>query len=634
MTDIAVIDFETEAIEPRPHYPPEPVGVSIILPGCKPEYLGFGHRDGNAGDRGRMEKMLKSIWKSDLEVACHNAKFDLAVCLERLGLPMLPWHRIHDTMILAFLADPYSPKLNLKHLANRYLKEPPEERDELIQWLRENVPEVRRAPTQWFRYMREVPVKIAGHYANGDTLRTQKLLKKFLKEIKAAGMMEAYNRERRLLPILMDMELRGVPVDVERLDQDVACYNSVLERVDSTIRKRLKAPSLDLNKAEELANALERNDLITSWTLTPKGKRATSADALKTSLKDQGLAKILDYRGILSTALHTFMEPWLETAQASKVSRIYTNWNQVRQDYHASGGGGRGTKTGRLSSNPNFQNIISVENAEKFEKEKILIRDAILRIVGAGRTLVPNVRGYIVPPKKRTGVIYGRDYSQQEFRMLGHYEDGPLKQAYLANPKMDVHETARITINEMLNREFKRKPVKNTGFGLIYGMGMAKLAMQAEIDVHTAKLLKKTYLKAFPGLGDLIELLDERAQNDEPIRTWGGRLYYCEEPVTDAYGHTRTFEYRLINTLIQGSSADVTKEAMIRYYETDAIKHWGHELYLTVHDELTAGCCERRLYKDGLECMRQAMESIEVDVPMLSEGKFSFTSWGDMKEAK
>mgnify|MGYP001278445032 CR=1 FL=1 len=625
---VAIVDFETNEILPRPHYPPEPVGVSIILPGeKKARYYGWGHTDAPAKERADGMRALKKIWDDPtIEVVCHNAKFDLAVAWERLGLKMLPWHRIHCTMILAFLNDPYSSKLNLKQLAVRYLGAPPNERDEMIDWMRENIPEVRRAPTQWFKYMARLPLAVAARYADGDTYRTAALFKKFYAYVKKMKMTGAYDRERRLMPHLMDMEKRGVPVHERALRTDVKRYGQALEMVDASVRKRLKAPSLDLNRSEELANALERNDLVISWTLTEKGRRSTAADALKTSLKDQKLVATLDYRAILSTALNTFMKPWAETADASGCSRIYTNWNQVRQDYHSSGG--KGTKTGRLSSNPNFQNIISVENAEKFQQVKHLIE--LLKSLNLN-TLVPNVRGYIAPPAKN-GVLIGRDYSQQEFRLLGHYEDGPLKEAYLANPRMDVHETARVMINEMLKREFTRKPIKNTGFGLIYGMGAALLAEKSSVDMATAKLLRKTYLDAFPGMGELIDELQARADNDEPIRTWGGRVYYCEPPFVDKFGRTRTLEYRLINTLIQGSAADVTKEAMIRYVESKGYQRHGDELFLTVHDELLAGVTDARRTNEALEVMRVAMESIECDVMMLSDGKYSRKSWGEMIE--
>lgn len=628
MTRIAIIDYETDEILPRPHYPPDPVGVSIIMPGeRKAQYYGWGRIDAPPGHYQTALKTLKALWADQsVEIVCHNAKFDLCVAHERMGLKMLPWHRLHCTMILAFLNDPYSSKLNLKSLAVRYLGAPPNERDEMIDWMKENIPEVRRAPSQWFRYMRQVPYEIAARYADGDTYRTKALFDVFMKYVLKMKMGTAYDRERRLLPHLMDMERRGVPVHEERLNADLKVYGKALDLVDAHVRKRLKAPSLDLNKAEEVANALERNDLITSWTLTAKGKRSTSADSLRTSVKDPRLVQTLDYRAILATALRTFMTPWAETAAFSGCSRIYTNWNQVRQDYHTSQGAG--TKTGRLSSNPNFQNIISVENAEKFKEVKHLVE--LLKKLML-KTLVPNVRGYIAPPTKR-GALIGRDYSQQEFRLLGHYEDGPLKDAYLANPRMDVHETARIMINEMLSRQFTRKPIKNTGFGLIYGMGVKLLAEKAGTDLATAKLLRSTYLEAFPGLDALIEDLDARAQEDLPIRTWGGRVYYCEEPTIDQYGRPRTFEYRLINTLIQGSAADVTKEAMIRYVESKGYQRYGYELFLTVHDELLAGVNDVKLTQCALEDMRESMESIECDVPMLSDGKHSSKSWGEMIE--
>ena len=84
----------------------------------------------------------------------------------------------------------------------------------------------------------------------------------------------------------------------------------------------------------------------------------------------------------------------------------------------------------------------------------------------------------------------------------------------------------------------------------------------------------------------------------------------------------------MLNVLIQGSAADCTKEAVIRY---DALRPKGHELLLTVHDELLVSCPLGGI-KKGHEVLRQAMESVEFSVPMLTEGTVGETSWGRMKD--
>ncbi|PIV74804.1 MAG: hypothetical protein COW55_07950, partial [Rhodobacteraceae bacterium CG17_big_fil_post_rev_8_21_14_2_50_65_11] len=101
------VDFETMPIGQRPDsYPPEPVGVAVRPPEGPSLYLAWGHPENNTCHRSDALRCLGEAWDSGLPVLFHNAKFDLAVCYERLGLPPLAWDRVHDTMFLAFLLDP------------------------------------------------------------------------------------------------------------------------------------------------------------------------------------------------------------------------------------------------------------------------------------------------------------------------------------------------------------------------------------------------------------------------------------------------------------------------------------------------------------------------------------------------
>ena len=123
------------------------------------------------------------------------------------------------------------------------------------------------------------------------------------------------------------------------------------------------------------------------------------------------------------------------------------------------------------------------------------------------------------------------------------------------------------------------------------------------------------------------------ADNDEPIRTWGGRLYLKEPAKIDEWTGAvlRTFEYKLLNVLIQGSAADCTKEAMIRLQ--DAIdKHPEYEMkiLIQVHDELVAEI-NTNYATQGLALMRTEMDGVEFEVPMASDG-FKGRNFALMKE--
>lgn len=647
MRPIRTVDFETQRIGPRPAYPPEPVGVALKDVDGAPRYMAWGHPTGNNCTKRDAQRVLKSWWSESARVPLlfHHGKFDLDVGEERMGLALPPWHHVHDTMYLAFLDDPHEAKIDLKTMGVKHLGSKLSERDELHDWIKAHVRTSKKSgagevfvgdshgkglyrvpPSQYGAFYAYAPGDLVGRYACRDVADTHGLFQMLYPSIIERGMGLAYDRERRLLPVLLRMERQGVPVDADWLRRSVDAASEDLDTVDAWLRKRLKAPSLDVDSNVELADALERSGLVTQWVLTTKGNRSTARDNLMQCLEDDAVLNVLSYRGKLATVTRTFLRPWTETAEQSG-GLIYTNWNQVRGDV---GRGDAGARTGRLSSNPNFQNavkrrsqIVTTERDRKKwelkEVEAFLLPTALSKKVHP----FPYVRDAIIARRGR--VIFDRDYSQQELRALGHYEDGPLLEAYLSDPALDMHELAMNLVNALLNANFPRKPIKNMGFGLIYGMGVGKLATQMGVDVNTAKELKNAYLAVFPGLGELIKELSRRAKRGEPLHTWGGREYYVEEPRV-INGVRRIFEYKQLNKLIQGSSADCTKEAAIRY---DDARHDETNLLLLVHDEFVCDT-PKKLLRREMKLLNDAMASIEFDVPMISDGKWSDESWGKL----
>jgi DNA polymerase I-like protein with 3'-5' exonuclease and polymerase domains len=116
-----------------------------------------------------------------------------------------------------------------------------------------------------------------------------------------------------------------------------------------------------------------------------------------------------------------------------------------------------------------------------------------------------------------------------------------------------------------------------------------------------------------------------------PIRTWGGRLYYCEEPVySEAYGRNMTWEYKLISYLIQGSGADVVKEAIIRY---DADTRRTEDMNVTVYDEIDVDLPLSKVgTKHEMTVLRDCMQSVETDdTVMLSDGEVG-PNWGKLEK--
>lgn len=234
---------------------------------------------------------------------------------------------------------------------------------------------------------------------------------------------------------------------------------------------------------------------------------------------------------------------------------------------------------------------------------------------------MPLVRRYILPDEGQT--IVHRDYNQQEFRILAHFEDDGLMRAYQKDPKLDYHTKMKELIAGNTGLNLERRSVKILNFGILYGMGGPLLASKLGVGVNEALALRKAQKATTPGVAALDASLKALGRAGKPIRTWGGRQYYCEPPAL-VNGQMRSFEYKLLNYLIQGSAADCTKEALIRYHQHPKRRA---RMMVTVHDEInvSSACPE----EDG-EVLREVMESIEFDVPMLSDMKAGI-NWGDLK---
>jgi DNA polymerase-1 len=614
------LDFESDPIRNRPHYPPKPVSFSLKMPEDKaPKFYAWGHKTGgNTCTFEDAKRVLHAAYDRVTETTpllCHNAKFDLDVAEVHFGLPIPDWRCWHDTMFLLFLQDPHQRSLGLKPSAERLLGMAPEEQDAVKDWvlthkkqLEQDFPEINTVyggikPSTAAAFIGYAPANIVKPYANGDVIRTEKLFAVLHKEIADRGMTEAYERERRLMPILLRNEREGIHVDEAALARDQAVYEAAQQKVDAWIRKALKAPTLDLDKDAEVGNALEAADALSEWTLTPTGKKSVSKKNMKIShFKDKKLAAAYSYRQKCATMLETFIRPW---QHYSVNGWMHTNWNQVRQ---SKGNDSGGTRTGRPSTDsPNFLNMPkAVQDSE--------VGGFLMPTHIAGLPSIVKIRDYILPDKA-THVIGRRDFNQQELRVLAHFEDGLLLQAYLENPKLDVHEFTRQQIIELTNMDVGRSYTKTLNFGYVYGQGLGSLAEKLEKPVADVKRVRDAQMAALPGFKALNDAIKGRAKAGDFITTWGGRQYYVEPPFVKD-GKRMTFEYKLLNYLIQGSSADITKEAIIRY---DDVRQEGR-MILTVYDEIDISVPKKAAKKEML-ILREAMMSIELDCPLLSDGE-------------
>lgn len=601
------IDFETESIQGRPDYPPEPVGVAIMWPGQAPRYYAWGHPTGNNCSIWDAQREVEMAYANPGGVLFQNARFDLDVAEVHLGIKPPSWDMVHDTQLLLFLDDPHARTYSLKPAAEKYLGMPPTEQDAVADWLIANYRPNNKKLTkkQTGAYISKAPGELVGEYAIGDVVRTQKLFALLQPKIEKLGMTAPYNRERRLLPVLLDMERTGIRVAKSLLSVNVPYYQDVIEKCDKRLQRKLGKINIDSN--EELAEALHVAGMLdrTKLPKTATGRDSVAKDALDAAVTNPTILATLRYRGALSTCVNTFLLPWLNTANHSN-GRVFTQWHSIR-------GEDGGARTGRLSSSPNMQNI-----PKTFKK----------LIIPRGMPALPIVRDYMLPDEGH--VWCKRDFSSQEYRVLAHYEEGALAQSYRENPKADYHSIVCRSIKEVSGIELTRDEGKTFNFATGYGAGAKKVAAITGLSVERAAELLVARRKALAGVEDLTQRLKYIFRLGQPIHTWGGRVYTVEPPEMGEHddGTTyvkRTFEYKALNYLIQGSSADVTKEALLMYNDR---KEHGRVL-CTVHDEINISVPAEHV-KSEMKILKDCMSDFPtIDVPMLSDGSTGI-SWGTL----
>jgi DNA polymerase I len=619
--DLIVVDFETQGIVGNPVVnPPVPVGVAVWITGSQPQYLAWDHPTENNCSYGDARQYLYNIQEAGNPRLFHNAPFDLSVQAKWMSLPhnfidspYVPghsWKNVHDTMYLLFLADPYAPTYSLKPSADRYLGMPPTEQDAVKRWILQNVNGA--TERDWGAYIALAPGNLVGEYAIGDVVRTRKLFDLLHTQIVEQGMEAAYDRERELMPELIQGTKRGILLNRWKLEHHEKVYTQALDMATDNLVISLGCTRGDLENDATFADALECSGAVTEWVLTPKsGKRSMSKENLK--IADPKISVLMTYKGALETCLQTFMRPWLEKSAAD--GRLHPNWNQVKQarnDYAS-----KGAKTGRLSSDdPNFQNVPT----------EFVDRLGVPLPFPDGLVPLPMLREYCLPDE---GYLWlKRDYSSQELRILAHFEDGTLAEAYRGNPNLDVHQMAVELIQNLVGLTYARKDIKIAGFSLLYGTGIAGLAQQLGQPYEDARRIKESYLKALPGLNTLIRDVKRRGERGDSIRTWGGRIYFAETK-KEVSGELRSFAYRLLNYLIQGSAADQTKHAIVQWRNK---RNWKAQFLATVHDEINiqAPIDEWRMH---MEDLRLCMEEDILDVPVRSEG-FVGRDWQNIVKEK
>ena len=578
----------------------EVVGYAIAVENWS-GYIPIRHQGGGNLDERIVNKWLKKVFECPAEKIMHNAQYDLG-WIKRMGFTV--HGRIIDTMLIASLLDENRFSYTLNSLAYDYLNKTKSEKA-LVEAARQFG--IDPKAEMW-----KMPAMYVGPYAEVDAELTLELWSCFSVLLGKEDLWPIANLELDLLPCLVDMTMRGVRIDANRLERT---RDQILKREKGVIKqiKDLAGSNVEIWAAQSLAKAFDKVGV--HYPKTEKG--APSFTKLFLQEHKHPLAKlILEARNLNKTS-GTFINTIMKHCR--KDGRIHSHINQIRSD-------DGGTVSGRISmSNPNLQQIPA--------------RDPVIG---------PMIRSLFLPEEGEQWAAI--DFSQQEPRILVHYAHvyGKMRgvqldacqefvDGYNNNPDMDFHTM----VAEMAN--ISRKQAKTINLGMMYGMGVNKLSEQMDIEVSEAKALVKQYHSRVPFVKGLMQGVTNRL-NDKAsagsIRSLLGRKCRFDlwEPDTFAmnkalpyrdaikeYGETtrlkRAYTYKALNRLIQASAADMTKKAMVDIYKS------GRLPMIQVHDELAMSVKDRA---EAEEVSKIMVGAVPLEVPSQCDIEIG-PSWGEAK---
>ena len=576
----------------------EVVGYAVAVDGWS-GYIPIRHLGGGNLDEKQVNKWLRKVFECPADKIMHNAQYDLG-WIKRMGFTVNG--RIIDTMLVASLLDENRFSYSLNALAYEHLGKTKSEKA-LVQAAREFG--VDPKAEMW-----KMPAMYVGPYAEVDAVLTLELWNYFSTMLGKEDLWSIANIELDLLPCLVDMTMRGVRIDVNRVERT---RDMLLKREKEVMKevKRITGTDVEIWAAQSLSKAFDKLDI--SYPKTEKGAPSFTKQFLNEN--PHPVAKLVVEARNLNKTSGTFINTIIKHCRSD--GRIHSHINQIRSD-------DGGTVSGRISmSNPNLQQIPA--------------RDP---------ELGPMIRSLFLPEEGDQWAAI--DYSQQEPRILVHYAHVygktrgiPLEgaadfvEAYNTDPSTDFHTM----VAEMTN--IPRKQAKTINLGLMYGMGVNKMAESLDIPVEEAKKLVKQYHDRVPFVKGLMTGVMNRLNEKSSagaIRSLGGRKCRFEmwEPDTfamnkamsykdavDAYGPTtrlkRAYTYKALNRLIQASAADMTKKAMVALYKIGKLP------LIQIHDEIAMSVKD----VDEAQEIARIMENVlPLEVPSKCDIEMG-PSWGE-----
>lgn len=512
----------------------ELVGLSFSVEEKKAFYVSV---PANYEEALKIVQIFRPLYESDKIMKIgQNIKYDYEV-LTRYGVTLQG--KMFDTMIAHYLIQPELHH-NMDYMA-----------ETLLGYQTIHIEELLGPKGKKQKNMRDLSPTDIYEYAAEDadiTLRLKNVLEPRLKEL---GVEELFwNIEMPLVRVLADMELNGVCLDTEALQDTSKIFTERMKQYEQEIYKEA-GEEFNISSPKQVGDILfGKMQILDKPKKTKTGQYVTSEEVLQ-SLENKSpiVRNILNYRG-MKKLLSTYIDA-LPKLINPRTGHIHTSFNQAL------------TATGRLSSSdPNLQNIpVRTDDGKE-------------------------IRKCFIP--EEGCLFFSADYSQIELRIMAHLsEDENMMEAFREGH--DIHRATaakiwHVDIDKVTDAQ--RKKAKQANFGIIYGITTYGLAQRMDIPNSEAKELIEGYFRTFPKVQAYMEHAKEEARAKGYAETLFHRRRYLAD-INSRNATVRGFaERNAINAPIQGTEADIIKVAMVRIWERFKKEGIRSKMILQVHDEL------------------------------------------------
>ena len=529
--DFVSIDTETTSTDA---ISAELVGLSFSVEENKAFYVAIPADNEEAV---KIVQIFKPLYESDKIMKIgQNIKYDYEV-LSRYGVTLQG--KMFDTMLAHYLIQPELHH-NMDYMAQT-----------LLGYQTVHIEELLGPKGKKQKNMRDLSPAEIYEYAAEDadiTLRLKNVLEPRLKELGVEDLF--WNIEMPLVRVLADMELTGVCLDTNALQDTSKIFTERMKQYEQEIYKEA-GEEFNISSPKQVGDILfGKMQIMDKPKKTKTGQYVTSEEVLQSlEGKHPIVRNILNYRG-MKKLLSTYIDA-LPKLINPQTGHIHTSFNQAL------------TATGRLSSSdPNLQNIpVRTDDGKE-------------------------IRKCFIP--EEGCLFFSADYSQIELRIMAHLsEDENMMEAF-----REGHDIHRATAAKIWHEEIdkvtdaQRKKAKQANFGIIYGITTYGLAQRMDTTNTEAKELIQDYFRTFPK----VQAYMEQAKEEARVKGYAETLFHRRRYLADINSHTATVrgfaERNAINAPIQGTEADIIKVAMVRIWERFKKEGIRSKMILQVHDEL------------------------------------------------